>query len=269
MAKAIIEFPQVGDLLLLILVGSILALIARITLLKEGRVVAGVGVEASFSDLVDGLDDLIHELPVVGNQQDGPRIGFQVVLQPEKGDEIEVIGGFVEQEQIGLHDEQSGQMGAHHPTAAQFLCLPLEVLLFVAKADEDFLRLRLDLRVAECCMLRGGFAVFGGIYRAGLLEFLEALFQRRDLSCPAGGDVEHGLLSGCLPLLGEMADHRPFIALDGPRVGFILLEKQREEGRFAGAIGTHEGDALPVVDLHVGLFEEGATSHGFLEFTDA
>ena len=90
-------------------------------------------MQAALGDLINRLDDFIHELPVVRDQEHGAGISLEVVLQPEQGDKVEVVGRLIEEEQIGLHDKQSGQMSSHDPTAAQFLGFPLEVLLLVAK----------------------------------------------------------------------------------------------------------------------------------------
>ena len=214
LAEAVIELAQGGDLLLLVLVGGILPLVASITFLKKGGVVARVGMQASVGDLVDGLNDLVHELAVVRNQEHGAGVGLEIVLEPEERDKVEVVGRFVEQEEVGLHHEQTGEVGAHDPSTAQFLGFPLEVLLLVTESDEDLLRLGLDLGIAQGGVLSGGFAVLGGVDGAGLLEFVEPLLQCGNFSSPPGGDIKDGLLAGGLTLLGEVADHGPLVALD-------------------------------------------------------
>ena len=117
-------------------------------------------------------------------------------------------------------------------------------------------------------MLGRGFAVLRGIDSAGLLKLLEAFFQSRNLSGPTSGDIEDGLISRGLTLLGEMADHGPLIPLDRARIGLILFQEQGKERRFAGAIGADQSDALAVIDLHIGLLKESATADGFFEFFD-
>ena len=86
LTESVIELAQVGDLLLLVLVGSIMPLVTGIPFLQEGAVVSGIGVQATLGDLIHGLDDLIHELPVVGDQEHGAGIGLQVILEPKQGD---------------------------------------------------------------------------------------------------------------------------------------------------------------------------------------
>ena len=125
-----------------------------------------------------------------------------------------MVGRFVEQEEVGLHHEQAGEVGAHDPATAQFLGFPLEVLLLVTESDEDLLRLGLDLGIAQGGVLGRGLAVLGRVNGAGLLEFVEPLLQCGNFSSPPGGDIKDGLLAGGLTLLGEVADHGPLVALD-------------------------------------------------------
>ena len=230
LTESVVEFPQGGDLLLLVLVGGILSFVPRIPFLKEGCVVPGVGLKPALGDLINGLDDLVHELTIVGDEQDGARIGLEIVLKPEEGDKIEVVGRFVQQEKIGLHDQQPGQVGAHDPSAAQFLGLAVEVLLLVAESSEDLLGLGLHLRVTQGRMFCRGFAIFGKIGGARILEFLELLFEGGELSGATGRHIEDCLFADGLALLGEMADHGPFIPLDAAGIRLILFQDQGEEG---------------------------------------
>ena len=42
-----------------------------------------------------------------------------MALEPFDGGEVEVVGGFVEEENVGGGDEGAGELGAHLPTAAE------------------------------------------------------------------------------------------------------------------------------------------------------
>ena len=117
-------------------------------------------------------------------------------------------------------------MGSHDPSAAQFLGLPVEILLIVAKAGENLLRLGLDLGIAKGGVLGGGFAVLRRIHGTGLFQFMELFFKGRYLPGASCCHIEDSLLAGCLPLLGEVSDHCPFVPLDGARIRLILLEQE-------------------------------------------
>ena len=55
------------------------------------------------------------------NQHVSVRIIVQVFFQPVAGFEVKVIGGLVEQQQVGLFEQQLGQGNAHLPAAGEFL----------------------------------------------------------------------------------------------------------------------------------------------------
>ncbi len=116
-----------------------------------------------------------------------------------------MIGRLVEHEQIGLHDEQAGQMGAHDPAAAEFAGGLGEMFLAVAEAGEHALGLGVDLRVGEGLVLGVGLEILGAGDVPGLLEFAQALFQRGDFAGPAGGDIERGVIAVGFGLLREIS----------------------------------------------------------------
>ena len=48
----------------------------------------------------------------MGNRDDGTLVGLQVLLQPEHGLCVQVVGGLVEQQQVGLLQQQLAQCHA-------------------------------------------------------------------------------------------------------------------------------------------------------------
>ena len=64
-------------------------------LLQVGGVVAFVGVELAAVDFANPLRDVVEEVAVVGDGQDGTGVFGQVLLQPQDGFGVEVVGGFV------------------------------------------------------------------------------------------------------------------------------------------------------------------------------
>ena len=117
-------------------------------------------------------------------------------------------------------------------------------------------------------MLGMGLKVGGTGDIAGGFTGSEGFFEGLDFSRAAGGDVERRLGTDGFGFLREVAEGGPFVALDGAGIGLIAAKDEGENGGFARAVGADERDALAVVDLHVGLLEEGAAADGFLEFAD-
>ena len=118
---------------------------------EKGTVVAGVGIELGGVrvDFDDGLDDGVHEVAVVGNHQNGTAVIQQVALKPEQRDQVEVVRRLVEHQQIRLHSEELGEVGAHHPTTRIFFGRLVEVFGFEAEAVEDFFGFGLELVAIE------------------------------------------------------------------------------------------------------------------------
>ncbi len=61
----------------------------------------------------------------MGHQDDAAREGFQVVLQPGDALGVQVVGRFVEQQHVGLGQQQAGQRDAALLTARQVVDAPV------------------------------------------------------------------------------------------------------------------------------------------------
>ncbi len=200
-------------------------------------------------------DDFIHELAVVGDEEEGAGIIFQVILEPEKREEIEMVRRLVEQEEVGFHDEQARQPGAHDPAAAHFPGLAAEIGVAIAEAAEHFLGPGFHLGIVEFVVLGVGLHVFGGGDGAGGFEFVQFFLEEWEFLHAAGGNIEDGFVAVGFAFLREVADHGPFITFDGAGVGFTLLENEGKKGGFARAIGADERDAFAVVHLERSVLE--------------
>jgi len=201
-------------------------------------------------------------------EQEGAGAGFEILLEPEEGEEVEMVGGFVEEEEVGLHDEQSREVGAHDPTTAEFLGWAGPIGLAVTEAGEHFFGAGFDLGVGEGFVLGVSLEVGGGGDIPGGFAGGEGFFEGLDFARAAGGKVERGLGTYGFGFLREVAEGGPFVALDGAGIALIAAEDEGKNGGFARAVRADERDALAVVDLHVGLFEEKTAAVGFFEIAD-
>ena len=78
-------------------------------LVEPGRVVALPGDALAAVELQDPLAHVVEEVAVVGDGDDRALILLQVLLQPVDALGVEVVGGLVEQEHVGLGQEQAAQ----------------------------------------------------------------------------------------------------------------------------------------------------------------
>ena len=85
----------------------------------EGGETLAEGADAAAFQPVAGLGDAVEEGAVVADDQDGEPGLDQLFLQQFDGEDVEVVGRLVEQQQIGLFSEGLGEGGAADLTAGQ------------------------------------------------------------------------------------------------------------------------------------------------------
>lgn len=84
-----------------------------------------------------GGRNLVQQLAVVADQQDRVRIVPQVVLQPDRRFEVEVVGRLVEQQQFRLGEQYPGERHAHAPAAGEVAARPRLRLGVETQARQD------------------------------------------------------------------------------------------------------------------------------------
>ncbi len=85
-------------------------------LFQPGGVVAFEGKALAPGQFQNPSRDVVQEIPVVSGNDHVPRVGDERFLQPLDGFRVEVVGGFVEQKDIGFLQEQFAQ--GHPPRLA-------------------------------------------------------------------------------------------------------------------------------------------------------
>ena len=68
--------------------------------------------------VLDGdLGDGVEKLAVVADHDHQPAVALEPVLQPDQRVQVEVVGGLVEQHQVGRAHQRPGQLQPHAPAA--------------------------------------------------------------------------------------------------------------------------------------------------------
>ena len=105
--------PQPGQLLAQQPLAALLAHAPRALALGAGqhvrRVAALVAVHVAVGDLPRRRADRVEEPAVVGDDQQRAAAGGEVARQPVDGLDVEVVGGLVEQQQLGLVEQRRGE----------------------------------------------------------------------------------------------------------------------------------------------------------------
>ena len=81
-------------------------------LLEPARVVAGERDPAAAVELEDPLRDVVEEVAVVGDGDDRARVLVEEALEPLDRLGVEVVGRLVEQQQVGVLEQQPGERDA-------------------------------------------------------------------------------------------------------------------------------------------------------------
>ena len=104
--------------------GSVFTLLLRKALgllLQIGRVIALIGNGAATIEFENPARDIVEEVTVVGDDQDGTGIITQVMFQPVDGFSVEMVRRFVEQDEIRLGQQQAGERDAALFTAGEIV----------------------------------------------------------------------------------------------------------------------------------------------------
>jgi hypothetical protein len=245
-----------GGLLLLVL-GLALGGIQRPRPLV-GVVVARVRSHLSTVDLDDAAHHAVHHVAVVAGQQDGARVVAQPALQPDDALDVQVVGGLVQQQQLGAGQQQAGELHAHPPAAGQRRHGARQLVLPEAQAVQD--RGGAGLQVVTPA--RGELALHLAVALDHLvvvrrLVVAQALLQPGQLLAQGGqrpgagqGLLQHAARGQVGEVLPEPAGRQAPGPLHRALVGALLAQDQAEQGGLASPVGADQADLLAGVELH-------------------
>ena len=233
---------------------------------EEGVVVAAVVAQPAPMDEHGRVRDFVQKAAVVGDDEHGALPRRQEELEPRECVHVEVVGGLVEEEQVGLGEERERERDSHAPTARHLARRLLLHRHVEAQPDEQLRRARLR------------------VVRLELFEPLVHLAQR-DAKCLLGGLVTRSelLLNLEQPLalgvgLHDRLNRRALISRD-----LLLHVDNRDEGGqgdapigqvaqqrgLAHAIAPDESVLHPEVEREHRLVEELLLAGAHAHATDA
>ena len=223
----------------------------------KGAVGAVVAVQQAAVELHRARADAVQKVAVVADEQQGATKIAQQLGQPADGVEVEVVGGFVEQQQIGQRHQRLRQRHAlAHATreAADALIglqaepakgLGYALLPVPAIQGFDFGLQRVEVAAAL-------------VRQVALQQLLHAL------QAHAHG-LEHAGLGVELGLLRHVGHAQPVLALYLAVVGALEAGDDFEQRRFAAAVAPHQSDALAGLERKIDPVEQGQVAVGEAE----
>ena len=72
----------------------------------------------------DLLGDVVEQIAVMADDENRRLAGLQIVGEPQRAFEVEIVGRLVEQQKVGLGEQHRGERDPHAPAAGKFLKRP-------------------------------------------------------------------------------------------------------------------------------------------------
>ena len=171
-----------------------------------------------------------------------------------------MVGGLVEEQEVGALQQQLGQLHAHLPAAAEHGEGSVEVLLVESEPCEDCRGGLFAAVPAEQGHLLGDVGnagdealVFGAVVVGAcgrfVVEQLQLVLQLVDGGEGREGLVEHRAVAVGYHLLGQVAHRLPRRHDKGARSGLLQSGEDFEEGRLACAVFPYKAYAVLVAKV--------------------
>ena len=201
----------------------------------------------------DVIDHRIEEVAVVGNQQQGAGVALEPVLEPEDRIEIQVVGRFIQQQQVGRAHQRLGEVETHAPATGEAADRQRHLLVGKAQSGEQLARagvgavavdvVQFGVQTRQCvaivCLLGGGKLALNAPQLDVAIEH-----------------IVHGQAIEGIDLLAHVRDAPVRRQLAIAAVGHQLATQQREEGGFASAIGADQAGLLAGVQGQLGAVQQ-------------
>ena len=256
-----------ADLGLLVVVGGALHLEALRLFHQVVGVVAAEHGQPAEAQLPGDRGHPVEEGAVVADDDHGPLVLEEKVLQPGERVQVQVVGGLVKQQQRGLFEEQLGEQQPHDPAAREVPHRPVQVPGGETQAEQHPLDLRADAE--HVATLEGVLQVpLQGEQRVDLravrVEQGQFLAHPVELFLLGEHVVKGGL--GLVEqaaavqvdghLLRQIGHRKPRGAADDARVHVLLAAHDAEEGGLAGAVDAGQPHPVAGVDLDGDVAED-------------
>ena len=220
----------------------------------------------------------IHKGTVVGDYQHGAVVGGDEAAQPLDTFEVEVVGGLVEQQDVGMAEEQLGQRDTHLPATGELGTRLIEIRGLKTQTGKNLTRVALEFVATQTLeavlhmtiLVKHSLGNLAGLSSLGNLELklLGALPHRLDFNRSVHNLLDDGGITGKFGLLLEIADIGILGKRNGPRIGAVDAHDDLEQRRLAGTVGTDKGVPLAGIHLERGTREQGPRAERLLDFVD-
>ncbi len=210
--------------------------LALAALALEARVAAAPQGQLAALEVKDLIGDVVEQIAVMADDDDRRGAALQIVGEPQHAFEVEIVGRFVEKQEVGLGEQHRGERHPHTPAAGIFCERPALRRLVEAEPLEDSRRPRrrgMSADIEEAGVNFGDAAGIGRDFRFGE--------ERRALAVGREDEVDQAFRSARRLLL-DAADAQAFRCDDFAALGRELAADQAEKCGLAGAVASDEPD---------------------------
>ena len=207
--------------------------------LDESIVAAGIELQLAPLQMQDEFAGGIQKVAVMADDQHGAAIAQEKILQPQHAFQVEIVGGLVQQQQVGCGEEDRRQRHAHAPAAGKFLAGAQLVFRRKAQAGQNF----------GGAGRRGiGVDGFQAVIDVAQLVAVGFVFGFGQQARALGVGFQHGVEQADIGA-GRFLRHRAHLPGGGPTdvavIGVQAAQDDVEQGGLAGAVAAHQPDAPP------------------------
>lgn len=258
--------------ILALLLHDALELLAGGFFLDELGVIACVLVQGAAVQLDGFVHDPVQEIAVVGDHQKSAPAVFQIFFEPGDGLIVQVVGGFVKDQEVAGGQEHRG----HGHTLALAAGQGADGFVKVPDAQLGQDGFNLGFQVPQAARVNGigqGQQVFLELFilRAARQEIQCALIIPQGVHLRGIGPKNLGQDGDVwveLGGLGQILDAFAAVDADFSRIGSILPGHNAQQGGFSSAVNTDDADFVAVLDAEVNFFKKGFDTVGFFKVDD-
>ena len=224
--------------------------LARGALFLERGIAALVERQLAPIEMQDLVDRGVEQVAVMADHDHGAGIVGQMVFQPQRAFEIEIVGRLVQQQQVWRREQRRRQRHSHAPAAGEFRARPRLIRGGKSKAAQDCRRagrrgvgIDIDqphLNLGDPVRIISGF---------GFME------QRVALQIGFQHDIDEALRA-VRRLLRQAADAPTWRQGDAAGLDRQIAADRVKQRRFADAVAADEADARARHDLHRAVVDQ-------------
>ena len=261
---------QALDFLLLALIVALLQLGKLLLVVHIFAVVSGVVGNLAVFQLHDAVHGAVEKGAVVRNEQHGALIVKQKLLRPLDGGHVQVVGGLVEQQDVGVCQHDAGQVDLGLFPARQRLKGACEKLLFQVQPRRHAGKGEILLVAALALIARMQPVVALQQRRGGIAFHLLAQGGKLRLHVVQGGKAgAHDLLHrGARRVIWDLLKHlhaKPRRDGQRPAVRLHLSAQQAKQGGLAAPVSSDEAHMLSLPQLKAHVRQHHMLPKGFLQ----